>query len=177
MVFLDIVPKQNCTKVVKMLSTIHTSSEWWFFCLLSCHVWNESLPHWLQQLTCDRSLLLCMMEAVKSCAVAVSPQHNYCVNQNHQIACLDGKLYFSNSFSKSTAWGCCPNYYLSYKFWKNSVRFEIHALYYLVLDVAAMWEIFMHFSLFSLAANSILKHILLHLSYKIMMLSNIAVTG
>lgn len=73
-------------------------------------------------------LLLCMMEAVKSCAVTASPQRNYSVKQNHKSTCLDGELYFSSSFSKSTGWGCYPNYYLSYKFLKNSVRFEFHAL-------------------------------------------------
>lgn len=90
-------------------------------------------------------LLLCMMEAVKN-AVVASPQHSYRVKQNHKIACLDGELYISSSFSKSTGWGSCPNYYLSYKSWKNSVRFEFHALYYLVQDVAAMRKVFMCFS-------------------------------
>lgn len=124
-------------------------------------------------------LLLCVMEVVNSCDVAASPQHNHCVKQNHKTACLDGKLYFSNSFTKSTGWGCCPNCCLSSKFWKNLVRFECHTLYCLVLDVAAMRKVFMHEShtFFSLAANSILKCILLFFSYELMLLPNTAVTG
>lgn len=124
-------------------------------------------------------LLLCTMEAVKSCAVVATPQHDYCVKQNHKVACLDGKLCFSNCFSKSTGWGCCPSYYLTAKFGKNSVRFEFLPLYYLVLDAAAMRKVFMHEShtLFSLAANSLLKHILLPLSCKLTMMLNVVVTG
>lgn len=62
-------------------------------------------------------LLLCMMKAVKGHAVAASPQHNYSVNQYHNITLFEWRDVFFQLLFKINRMGML-SYYLSTSFRK-----------------------------------------------------------
>lgn len=162
-----------------MLSTIHTSNEWWFFCLLSCHVWNESLPHWVQLLACDH--FCCFVWRRQWRVVLWWPLRNITTvsSKTTRSPAWMGSYAFPTPFKNQQAGNAVliTIYPTSFRKIQWDLSFVPCTASCLMLQQWGGFSCMKVITLFSLAANSLLKPILLHLSSKLMMLLNTAVTG